>query len=175
MSAPLLAEYRTQAALLQAIAALRGKGYRQMEAYTPYPVHGLDEALGQPASRLPWVVLVAGLGAAALAYGLQWLLNAFLYPINVGGRPPHFFLSYIPITFEMGILFASFAAFFGVLWCGRLLRLYQPVFETRGFESATNDAFWLCVLPADPQFEPTATERDLAATEPLRVTPWSQP
>lgn len=175
MTPALLAEYATPSALLDAIAAARDKGYRKLEAYTPYPVPGLDEALAAPASRLPWFVLAAGLGAAAGAYGLQWLLNAYLYPLSVGARPPYYPLAYVPITFEMGILFASFAAFFGVLAFGRLMRLYDPVFEVPGFESATNDAFWLRIDASDPRFDATTTEQDLHATHPLRVVRWGKP
>jgi hypothetical protein len=175
MTDALLAEYATPSALLEAITAARTRGYRKLEAYTPYPVPEVDEALAAPPSRLPWIVLAAGLSAAAGAYGLQFLLNAYLYPLNVGARPPHFPLAYVPITFEMGILFASLAAFFGVLALGRLLRLYDPVFEVPGFESATKDGFWLCIDASDPGFDASTAERDLHATRPVRVVRWSRP
>jgi hypothetical protein len=161
MTVRMFAEYREASALLRAIGELRRKGYEALEAYTPYPLHGVDEALGTRPSRLPWAVFGIGVCAASAAYALQWFLNAYLYPLNVGSRPPHYPLSYVPITFEMGILFASFSAFFGVLVLGRLLRPYDPVFETPGFESASNDAFWIRISDADPKFERAATERDL--------------
>jgi hypothetical protein len=136
-----LAEYGRAAELLAAIRKLRAAGYRDLEAYAPYPIHGLDQALEAPPSRLPLTVAIVGLGAAAGAYALQWLLNAFLYPLDVGSRPPHFPMSFVPITFEMGILFASFTCFFGVLALGRLLRLWQPIFEVDGITSATRDGY----------------------------------
>jgi len=94
-------------------------------------------------------VLVAGLAAAAGAYGLQWLLNAYLYPLETGGRPPHFPLAFVPITFEMGVLFASLTAFVGVLVGGRLLRLWHAVFDVHGIESATGTHVWLEIEVAD--------------------------
>jgi len=147
MNRCLFGEYPDASSLLAAIAALRARGHRVREAYTPYPVPGLDEALARPPSPLPWLVFAVGIGACAGAYALQWLLNASLYPLNVGHRPPHYPLSFVPISFEMGILFASLTAFGALFAAGRLLRLYDPVFDVEGFESVTQDAFWLRVTP----------------------------
>jgi hypothetical protein len=165
----LLAEYGDPEALLAAVNALRARGYRQLEAYTPFPVPGLDAALGHAPSRLPWAVFAAWITGAAGAYGLQWLLNAYLYPLDVGSRPPHFPLSYVPITFEMGILLAGFTALFGVLWLGRLYRLWQPIFETPGFTSATRDGFWLEITSADPRFDAERTRRELDESGARRI------
>jgi hypothetical protein len=97
------------------------------------------------------------------------LLNGVLYPLVVGGRPPHFPLAFVPITFEMGVLFASFTAVLGVLWRGRLVRLTDDVQGTPGFESATRDRFWLEILAADPAFDPDRTRADLVETGALRI------
>jgi len=160
----MLGEYADADAFLRAIAALRSKGYARLEAYTPYPLHGLDEALGAPRSRLARAAFVVGIAAAAGAYGLQWLVDAYLYPLDVGGRPPHFPLAFVPITFEMGVLFAAFTAFFGVLALGRLLRLWHPIFEVERIESATSDHFWLEVAAADRCFDVERTAADLRQT-----------
>jgi hypothetical protein len=170
MKGKVLAEYNSPGALLAAIEALRGKGYRSLDAYTPYPVPGLEEALGARRSRLPWAVFAVGSAAAAGAYWLQWLLNAYLYPLNVGARPPHYPLSFVPITFEMGILLGCFTAFLGVLAGGRLLRPYDPVFEADGFESASKDRFWVSICASDPAYERERTQRDLQDTQPARVS-----
>jgi len=147
------AEFTDPGALAGAIAQVRTWGAARLEAYTPYPAPEVERALGAPPSRLSIAVLAAGLGAAAGAYGLQWLLNAYLYPLDVGGRPPHFPLAYVPITFEMGVLFAALTAFASVLVRGRLLRPWHPVFEIEGIESATETRCWLEIEPpagADP-------------------------
>ena len=145
--------------LAGAIRLVRERGATYVEAYTPYPVPEVEEALGAllpfdrsvrlGPSRLSAAVLVVGLAAAAGTYGLQWLLDAYLYPVDVGGRPPHFPLAFVPITFEMGVLFASLTAFVGVLAGGRLLRLWDPSREVHGIESATGTGFWLEVDGVD--------------------------
>ena len=163
----LFAEYRTPEALLAAIRTLREAGHAPIEAYTPYPVPGLDEALGRRRSRLSYVVFAVGLCAAAGGYGLQWLLNAYLYPLDVGGRPPHLPVAFVPITFEMGILFAATTAVLAVIVLGRLLRLHDPVFEVAGFESATRDHHWLEV--------PEEARDALGRTDTFSVTSLKEP
>jgi ActD protein len=144
------AEYEQPAALARAIADVRAWGDARFEAYLPYHVPEIEAALAARPSRLSRIVLVAGLGAAAGAYGLQWLLNGYLYPLDVGGRPTHFPLAFVPITFEMGVLFAALAAFAAVLWRARLLRLWYPSSDVEGIESATGWKFWLEIEPLAP-------------------------
>lgn len=142
------AEFDEPTAVVRAIHDARDWGIVELETYSPYPVAVIERALGARPSRLPRYALAAGLMGAAGAYALQWLLNAYLYPLDVGGRPPHFPLAFVPITFEMGVLFASLTAFLGVLIGGHLLRLWHPVFEVEGFESATGTRIWLEVKVA---------------------------
>ncbi|MBA3538780.1 MAG: DUF3341 domain-containing protein [Deltaproteobacteria bacterium] len=137
------AEFASSTALIETIHALRAKHVPRLEAYLPYPVPAVDDALGAEPSRLSHLVFAAGIGAAAAAYGLQWLLQARLYPLNVGGRPNHFPLAFVPITFEMGVLFASLTAFVAVLVGGGLLRLWHPSSDVDGIDSATGTRFWL--------------------------------
>jgi Protein of unknown function (DUF3341) len=143
------AEYDDPGALARAIRSARAWGRVRIEAYTPYHVAEIERALDAPPSRLSYAVLAGGLTGAAGAYGLQWLLNAYDYPIDVGGRPPHMPLSYVPITFEMAVLFASFAAIAAVLVGARLLRLWHPSSEVPGIESATGWRFWLEIEPLE--------------------------
>ena len=145
----LLAELGDEHALIRAIARMRQLGYVDLEVYMPFPSQEVEDALDRPRSRLPFVIGFVGLAAAGGAYALQWLLVAVLYPLVVGGRPPHFPLTFVPITFEMGVLFASFTAFFGVLIAGRLVRLNDSVQHVPGFESVTTDRFWLEVRTRD--------------------------
>jgi len=169
MASGLLAEFASPEELAAAIRRLRQDGYDRLEAYVPYPSHEVEEALERPRSRLPWVVFAIGLAAAALTYGLQWLLVAYLYPINVGGRPPHFPLTFVVITFEMTVLFSSLAAVIGVLVLGRLVRLTDEVQGSEGFESATGDRFWLEVPGRDAGLDESRTRAALTDLGALRV------
>jgi hypothetical protein len=130
-------------AVVRAIDRARAGGATPIEAYTPYPSREVERALAARPSRLAPVVFAAGVGGAAGAYGLQWLLNGYLYPLDVGGRPPHFPLAFVPIAFEMGVLFASLTAFLGVIAGGRMLRLWDPSRDVEGIESATCTRCWL--------------------------------
>lgn len=143
------AEFAESSAVPKAIEKVRAWGPAELETYSPYPIPRIEGALAARRSRLSLAVLAAGLGGAAGAYGLQWLLNAYLYPLDVGGRPPHFPLAFVPITFEMGVLFASLTAFVGVLVGGRLMRLWHSVFEVHGIESATGSHVWLEITVPD--------------------------
>lgn len=154
MADRLLAELPTEAALAAAIRELRAAGLRRLEAYLPFPSHEVEDALARPRSRLPLAVFAAGIGGAAGAYGLQWLVAAYLYPLVVGSRPPHFPLAFVIITFEMGVLSAALCAVLGTLVLGRLVRLVDGVQVVPGFESATRDRFWLEVSARDPAFDP---------------------
>lgn len=168
MADRILAQYENEDALATAIHRLRAKGYRALDAYLPFPAIEVEDAVTRP-SRLPYLCFLFGMLAAGTAYALQWLLNGYLYPLVVGGRPPHFPLAFVPITFEMGVLIASFAAFIAVLWSGRLVRLTDEVQGTPGFASATRDRFWLEISAADPAFDPDRTRADLVETGALRI------
>jgi len=163
----LLAEYLSADALVGAVRVLRDQGYR-LEAYTPYPMPELDRALAAPRSRLSYAAFLLGIFGAAAAYGGQWLISAYLYPIDVGGRPLHFPLAFVPITFEMGILATALGAFAAVLVLARLVVLWDPLFEVDGFASATGTGFWLEVRAGEPDVD-ADIRADLAATDPVRI------
>jgi hypothetical protein len=171
LHAGLLAEYATSDAMLAALRRLRALGYERLDAFTPYPVKGVDQVLALPRSRVPRWVLALGLLGAGGAYFLQWWMNAYNYPINVGGRPPHSALAFVPITFEMGVLAAGITAFVIVFVLGRLTALDHPIFAVEGFERASIDRFWIGVDVSDPRFDRVRTGADLQATGPLRVAP----
>ncbi|MGE0871868.1 MAG: DUF3341 domain-containing protein [Kofleriaceae bacterium] len=160
------AEYATASELLAAIERLVPDRLGRIEAYTPYPVPGIDRALGARPSRLSISVFAGGMGAAATAYGLQWLLDGYLYPLDVGGRPPHFPLAFVPITFEMGVLFASLTAVAAVLIGGRLARLWHHSNEVEGIESSTASGFWLELEHLDPANDLAMIEARVRATNP---------
>jgi ActD protein len=168
MKRMLLVEFESSQRLAQALTELRRIGYRRLKAYTPYSTPEVRKALELPRSRLPIVVFAVGALGALGAYGLQWYLVGHLYPLDVGGRPPHMPLAFVPITFEMGVLLAGFTAFFGVFVLARLVRLWHPVFEVDGFESASRDRFWLRVDASDPAFDAGALASALERFEPSR-------
>lgn len=165
----ILAEFGSAEALIAAATRLRELGYRRLETYSPYPLDGAEAALSLPRPRLPWVVLAGGLLGAALGYAVQSYTNARDYPLNVGGRPLDSVPAWIPITFEIGILAAAITAVLALLVTARLPRLWHPVFEVDGFESVTDDRFWLAVLAGDPRYDPERTRRELEALAPLRI------
>lgn len=148
-----LAEFSDQERLIHAADQARQAGYVRMDAYSPIPVHGLSEALGQPDTKLPWVVFASGLMGGIGGYLLQWWTSAVDYPLNVGGRPLHSWPSFIPVTFELIILFAAFAAVFGLFIANRLPKPHHPLFAVDGFERATRDRFFLCIESEDPKFD----------------------
>jgi hypothetical protein len=145
----LMAEFDSGPALLVGLRALRASGLSRFDAFTPYEVKGLQQALGVRRSRLPWIVLLAGLVGGGGAYFLQWWINVVDYPLNIGARPYHSAPAFIPITFEMAVLFASAAALVSALVLGGLPRLWHPVFDIEGFDRASIDRFWLAVDHGD--------------------------
>jgi hypothetical protein len=163
------AEYLDATSLIHGVVAARRWGDVRLEAYTPYPIAAVERALAARPSRLSVAVLAVGLSAAVGAYALQWLLNAYLYPINVGGRPTHFPLSFVPITFEMGVLFASLTAFIMVLIGARMPRLWYPSCDVDGIESATGTAMWLEIAPLAPDADVDALARAITETKPRRM------
>jgi len=165
----LLAEFSGPAALLHAALAARGAGYRKLEAYAPMPVEGLVEALGSTDKGLPRLALAGGLIGGVGTFALQWLSVTVDYPLNVGGRTPTW-PGLIPGTFEMTILGAALAIFFGVLLRSRLPRLYHPVFNDAGFAAASSDRFFLCIEAADPHYDVLQTRAFLERLHPLRVS-----
>lgn len=148
----LLAEFESDHAIVAAARAFRDRGYRVMDAFTPRPVELLQELIAPERSNLNRTVFIAGALGAATGLGVQWFCNAWDYPINVGGRPPFSLPAFIPITFEVMVLFASLAAFFGFMHRVRLPWLSHPIFRVLHFERASIDRFWLFISATDPVF-----------------------
>jgi mono/diheme cytochrome c family protein len=149
----LLADFRSPDHLLDAAKDLRDAGFQKMEAYTPFPVHGIQEVLRIPPTRLPWLVLGAGVAGGVLAMVGQWWTNAVDYPFLISGKPLFSLPANIPVAFEVVILLSAFAAFFGMLALNRLPRWHQPLQSRRRFRRATSHHFLLAVEAADPRFE----------------------
>ena len=170
MRAGVLGEFTTPEAMIAAIVGLRDRGYRRLDAFSPYPVHGAEEAAGMQRSPLDWIVFPFPLVGAGVAYLLQWYCNAHDYPLNVGGRPPHSAPAFIPITFEMGVLTAALVGMIVYLALTGLPELWSPVFEVEGFERASIDRFWVGVDAGDPRFDRAAVEQAFAELGASRIS-----
>jgi hypothetical protein len=158
--------------VIRAAHELRKSGYRRLEGYTPYPLLELERAIGRGRSRIAYVVFPCAIAAAAGAYLLQWWTNAIAYPLNSGGRPAHAAPAFVPVTFEMAVLFSSLSAcIILAIWSG-LPALWQPIFEVPGFERASIDKFFLAVSDVDPAFDRDATARRLTELGASRVEPF---
>ena len=158
----LMAEFVDPDDLVEAAGRAHAEGYRQMDAYTPFPVHGLAEALGvRHTVRLPVLVLIGGILGGAGGFALQYWISVIDYPLNIGGRPYNSWPAFIPVTFETTILLAAFAAVFGMLALNGLPQPYHPVFNVPRFELASRSHFFLCIEAADPKFDPEETLRFL--------------
>jgi hypothetical protein len=164
-----MAELPSGPQLVDAVGALRALGARRFDAFTPYEVPGLEAALGVRRSRLPWIALIVGLAAGGSAYLLQWWINVVDYPLEIGGRPYHSAPAFLPITFEMSVLFAAAAALISAIVLGGLPRLWHPVFEIDGFERASFDRFWLAVEVDDPALDHYQVTTALESAGALRI------
>jgi hypothetical protein len=157
----LMAEFDSPEALLEAGRRAFAAGFRKMDAYSPFPVDGLAEAIGFHHTRVPLIVLIGGIIGCLGGFYLQYWVAVIDYPINIGGRPLNSWPSFIPVTFELTILLAALAAFFGVLALNRLPMPYHPVFNVERFELASRNRFFLCIEAADTRFELERTRRFL--------------
>ena len=170
MASWVLAEFRDEAALCAAARRLRELGHRRLDAYSPVPLHGIDEALGLRRSIVPLIALIGGVSGAVGGYVMQWWMNAVDYAINVGNRPFHSPPANIPITFECGVLVSAIAIVVAVIALAGLPRTHHPVFEVEGFRTASLDALWLSVEVKPDDEQPVARELDrLGALQVSRV------
>jgi Alternative complex III, ActD subunit len=166
----LMAEFEDPTALVAATQHAYHEGYRCMDAYSPFPIEELHEALGSHHTRLPLIVLIGGLCGCIGGYGLQYWAAAMAYPVNVGGKPLHSWPAFIPITFECTILAAALSAVLGMLALNGLPMPYHPVFNVPRFALASRNRFFLCIEAKDPKFDLEGTRRFLETLHPREVT-----
>lgn len=165
----LLAEFEGKESLLEAAKRAYQRGYRRMDAYTPFPVDGLAEAIGYRRRVLPWMVLGGAMTGGLGGYFLQYYLTVIHYPLNVGGRPLHSWPAFIPVTFELTVLGGALAAVLGMLALNGLPRPHHPLFGVPAFERASRTGFFLCIESSDPLFDPVHTRSFLDDLDPQEV------
>jgi hypothetical protein len=164
-----MAEFENPTDLVTAAHRAYEEGYRKMDAYTPFPIEELDEALGFRHTRLPLLVLIGGLIGCIGGFMLQYYTSVINYPLNIGGRPLNSWPAFIPVTFETTILCAALTAVLGMLALNGLPMPYHPVFNVPRFALATRDRFFLCIEATDPKFEREATSAFLERLIPRVV------
>lgn len=165
----MLAEYDSAAALFHACEKVRDAGYRKWDAHSPFPIHGIERAMGLGRSRLPYVTLICGLSGAIGGMALQLWANGIAYPMVISGKPLFNWQPYVPITFECGVLLAALSTVVGMLAFNKLPMHFHPLFGAERFERVTDDGFFISVEAWDAKFDRAATERLLTSTGATRV------
>lgn len=163
----LMAEFASADALLAAARGVRAAGYRQVEAYSPFPVEGLAEVLGYERTPVPFWTFLGALAGGSGGYLLQWYAAVIDYPVNIGGRPLHSWPMFVPLAFELAVLGGAFAAVAAFLVASRLPKLRHPLFASPDFELASRNRFFLCLRCEDPAFEPEQARALLQGLQPI--------
>ena len=157
----IVAEFDTPAATMHAAEMIRDSGFKRWDVFTPYPVHGMDEAMGLRSSRVGWFSFLGGVAGYTSGMIMIWWMNAIDYPIVIGGKPMFSPMSAFPPSYELTILLGSFGALFGMLFMNRLPRLHHPLLKYGRFKQATHDKFFVVVETSDPKYSATETRRIL--------------
>jgi hypothetical protein len=159
----LLTEFESASLLMKAVERCRDEGFRNWDVHTPFPVHGMDDAMGIRGTRLPFLVLAGGATGLGLATLMQWWMNAVDYPFIISGKPLFGIPANVPIMFELTVLLSAFAAFFGMWILNDLPRWYHPLFTNKRFRRATQDRFYIVVEAKDPKFNLETTRSFLVS------------
>ena len=165
----LMAEFPNPEALLAAARRVRDAGYTKFDAFSPYPIHGLGDAIGFKERSVAPIVLTGGIVGLLAGYGLEYWTSVIAYPLNIGGRPYHSWPMFVPPAFETTILFAAISAVVGMLALNGLPQPYHPVFNAPRFSQASQDSFFLVIEADDPKFDRTATRDMLTSLQPKEV------
>lgn len=164
-----LAQFDGPKEIYHACQRVRDAGYTRWDAHTPFPVHGLDHAMGLSGSRLPWIVLVCALAGAGGGMLLQSWVSMDAYPLVISGKPLFSWPAFVPVTFELGVLLGALGAVFGMLGLNRLPMLYHPLFRSEQFERVTDDGFFISIEAWDPKFDSRQTAAFLEEIGATRV------
>jgi hypothetical protein len=166
----LMAEFENPNDVVSAANRTYEEGYRRIDAYSPYPLEALSEAVGVHSTKMPLIVLIGGIIGCLAGYMMQYYVHVIDYPLNVGGKPLHSWPAFIPITFECTVLGAALGAVFGMLALNGLPEPYHPVFNTPNFALASRDRFFLLIEALDPKFDREATRRFMESLGAREVT-----
>jgi len=171
MPAPfaIMAEFETPAAILHAAEKVRESGYRQWDVFTPFPIHGMDGAMGIKNSKVGWFSFIGGCTGYTTGMLMIWFMNAYDYRIVIGGKPMFSPFSAFPPSYELTILFGSFGALLGMLFLNRLPRLHHPLLKNQRFALATHDKFFVVIESSDPKYSETETRKLLENTGSKRI------
>ncbi|HRJ27541.1 MAG TPA: DUF3341 domain-containing protein [Fimbriimonadaceae bacterium] len=166
----IVAEFDTPEDLKRSANAARERGYTKMEAYSPFPIHGMEDAVGYKDFRIKWIIFGCACVGAVVGLGMQYWWAVIDYPMNVGGRPLFSWPQFVPVTFECTILASAFGAVFGMLGLNGLPKPYHPIFEAPNFERASQDRFFLLIEAHDPIYDRFETKRFLEEFQPLKIS-----
>ncbi len=170
----MLGRFETPAGIFHACETLREKGFKNYDAHTPFPVHGLEKAMGLSPSRLPFIVLVCAAGGFSLALWLQTYTHLYWYPQNISGKPLFAFPAMVPILFELTVLLSAFGAFFGMWALNGLPQYFHPVMQYSKFETFSDDQFLISIESSDPLYDSARTRallEELGARDIEEVAP----
>lgn len=155
----ILAEFKSPAEVYHAAEKVRDKGYKRWDVHSPYPIHGIDGAMGIGDSRMGWIALFMAMAGAFGGFGLQYWINTSAQPVLIGGKAMNPYPAFIPVTFEPGILFTAFGCIFGMLVLNGLPRLYHALFKSKNFHRFSDDSFFISIEAKDPRFNESETRK----------------
>jgi hypothetical protein len=155
----IMAEFENPASILHAAEKVRKEGFRNWDVFTPYPIHGMDRAMGLKNSIVGWFSFIGGCTGYTTGMLIIWYTNAFSYPIVIGGKPMFSPFSAFPPSYELTILFGAFGSLLGMLFLNRLPRLHHPLLKNRRFALATHDRYFVVIEANDPKYRPVETQR----------------
>lgn len=164
-----LAQYDSPDAVMHAAEKVRDAGYTKWDVHTPYPVHGMDKAMGLRDTPLGWIVIVLGMTGTLTGFLMMLWMNGIDYPLIIGGKPPDAFPSMVPILFELTVLFSAFAAVFGMFGLNQLPRHHHPIFASDKFATFSDDKFFVSIEADDPKFDRKKTKSLLEGTKPAHL------
>ena len=164
-----LAEFESADDIMAAAEKVRDAGFEKWDVHTPYPVHGMDGAMGMGDSRLGWIVLLCGLTGLTAAVSMMQYMNGYDYPLVIGGKPPDAYASMVPIMFELTVLLSAFGAVFGMLGLNQLPKHFHPVFFSERFEQFSHDKFFVSIEAQDKHFDVEKTRKLLESLHPSHI------
>lgn len=165
-----LAEFANPAELLHAAQKLNDLGYKKFETWSPFPIHGMDDAMGLSGSKVPWITLAGGLTGLSIGLLLQWWTGAVDYPMVIGGKPYFAWQYALPVTFELSILLSAFGTVFGMFALNMMPRPYHPLDKVPAFKRVTDDKFFLSIEVSDPLFDMEKTKTLLSDLGGVGIT-----